>query len=159
VNAFFAPGDIRKGEPSDAEGSLAELQCFDARNSEDGLFRLGANARKLALAAAGVQALSLVARVLICWVLVPEAEADFFAAVYLAGATMNAVLSRPHFSHACDMRFLLFGLAALAALLLGFGENGAYDFTDCGHLFLAAIDLFGCGQRHRHRREPAGPDL
>lgn len=98
----------------------------------------GRRQRLLALLAAAVQALSLAACVLICWVLVPESEADFFAAVYLAAATMNAGLSRPHFSSASDLRFVIFGLTALVGLLIGFGVPGLHGPDGGGHFFLAA---------------------
>lgn len=69
-------------------------------------------ARRLALATAIVQAITIAACVSLCWRAINLVEAEFFAAAFLMSAVINAGLTRRHFPEGASAKLAVYVLTA-----------------------------------------------
>ncbi|MBC7156647.1 MAG: PAS domain S-box protein, partial [Rhodobacteraceae bacterium] len=88
------------------------LRRIAARHPE-GIGPVGAGERRLAVATAAFQALTIAACVVIGWAFVPHGDSRFFAATFLIGTAINAGVVRPFHPASTDARLAIYALTLI----------------------------------------------
>ena len=102
--------------------------------------RGGRIARVMALAGAGIQALTISACVAFSWRLLPMEDTRFFGASFLVSAAINAGLARPLFRAAANLRLVIFLLTGLVLMARDLSQPSLATSRDFG-FFAASFGL------------------
>lgn len=129
------------------------------------LGRSGKAPFRLALLAAGIQALTIAACVALTWLQIPTHQANFFAMAFLISAMINAGLVRHLFPAAADLRLGIFFVTGIYALAIDYGtiaysasRDYVYEVASFGlfcYISILFIALVERSQKQRKRHELA----